>query len=1235
MPGPSYRIHPAIGIARVGNSEEYNIAPETMAGLPVPGDPKVVGGLPIRPGTESDHVTSKDLRDDNGGLKRQGARFRIFHYPGGQEEAYPSGKGSEVQIGTNVDGKIVKDIIWTVHLANKKANTFVLVETEDQPQGISGYEEGRLPPIRNWPTLAPDAAAPQPPDKLAVLNDATRVKRFTIDPGPRTVSGRNAPQVRFDRKTQASYYDAIRRAAVPVPNYPKSFPEDSFVDVDLPSGPIDTLGEIRTDEHGRLIVTGGYGRAAGWKVNGRTVPLDEDVNNDQWFDDSSDGPVMAALVFEDDTAADVHGAWVTATDPSFAPQILNVVSLWDDIYDAWVRKLDLAPAIYSNEFQQSYQPTFDDQVFPIFQAAALQQWTTNLSAQGRSAHDQVGSITGDTDPTSTLLSGISAIFRNPNNKDQFSDLTLMPLHLGGANESMLALRKTQYFFLEKWNSGQFKKGSGPAFGPGELLDKATFVNCLGGRFSPGIDLTFVVREPNLYIKDWRNSGGGPFRVWAKPLNYGAIVDGKPVLSGGYVPRHVEDGLEPGDLSKWMAIPWHTDYNSCATHPPSPNPPGNRTLFWSWPAQRPVAVFTAADVSIEIDPDTNQPAPELGDQRWSVRGLGTESALPQNWGRYQDNWQILENWNKIGTILQNTAIQSDGVTVGDENWFLETESLLIETSHPQVQPFPNYLETIFDERELFFRLMSDRSPDQETLKQARAYTNHWLKWAEDFSNDPAKAPQDQLFFPYTEDAFQERLDFIYQELVDDSNTSDPATNPVFKTRQDLIIRIIQFAPFNGTDGSWLRNVGKTGPIDEVRALIYSILMDELGDGDVSKNHCNIYLDLCHSVGFYPFPFNSREFAYDPRFLDSAFTVPAFELAISQFTDDYYPEILGMTLQLEWEIVDSKTTRDLFDYFNVNSHYYVMHIGIDNAVNGHGQRAVEAIKIYLQNARAMGGQQQVDQEWRRIWNGFVAFGNVGNLGEDLRRLIQHQPTLEQRMLDMIRRKAKYGSSNHQQHMVGGTYINEWFADPPGFLKALAEHGWITPGDWENSQIRSLMNFQTGPMYRVFTDDEIQLWADYTNSMGKVPPPVPPVISPARAMAALIDQLRPVQRGVLGHQQSVMADAKGEVHTMAWWFEQPTRAIMEALILPLNGLIVPGNPEASNYITELIAPTGPMGPVFNTDAEPPNSGTCREVAVRWVKSGCPLVDVLPLTLRLNALGSKRDRHPTGKILGMGAIH
>lgn len=1246
-----FRIHPAVGVARVGNSDEYVIAPETMAGSRAA---PLTGGLPIRAGTESETVRSTDLRDEHGALKRQAARFRVFCYPAGERKVYPRGDAddvTEVRVGTMVGGRKVTDIVWQVHLANKKANTFVLVE--DGPfQGIAGYEDGRLPPIRNARIDNPQAQ--QPGDKLGTLNDPSRVRQLTIDPGPRTISGAGAGPVTFDRATAASYLDADTGKVVGLVRYAMSFPADFFSDMDAPSGPIDTLGELRTDGDGRLLVLGGYGRAGAWGVDGAS-PLDDDVNNNQWFDDTSDGPVSAILVFDDGSRVAAQNAWVTATDPSYAPQILNVVSLWDDVYDVWVRELGLAPDVFDGGrggWQRGYQPTFDDQIAPIFMAASLQKWVANLGPRGESAHAALTSITADDDPATTPLAGLTAIFRNPFETDRPDATTLMPLHLGDANESFLSLRRTQYFFLERWNEGKqaFRTGSGPALGPGELLDRATMVNCIGGRFSPGIDLTFVMREPAVYVLPWQTSGAGPFRVKAKMLAYDALPpDPQPLLTGGYVPRHIEqDGLEPGDLSKFMAIPWHTDYNSCATHPPSPNPPGNRTVFWSWPAQRPVAVYVAADVAYsEQRPDAGAPpAPpqaELARQRWSVRGPGTDSPKPENWGRFQVRRDMLDHWQDIGVVIQAPAIELPGSSL-PATWYLETASLLRDTGHTPVEDFPNIAWDIapghprqLDPRDLFFKLLNvDEYPS--VIPEARAYVDAWLDWAEQFSNSARVAPGEQLFFPYSEEAFQERLDFIYQELVDDADASDPQSDPVFRTYADVVSRIIQLAPFNLIDGAWLRNIGRTGPIDEVRSLLYSVSMDELGDGEVSMNHCNIYQDLCHSVGYYPADIYSREFAFDPQFLDSAFTVPAFELAISQFTGDYYPELLGMTLQLEWEVVDLKPTRDLLKYFGIDPHFYVMHIGIDNAVNGHGARAAEAVRLYLRARFAEGGDEAVDAMWRRIWNGFVAFGSIGSFGEDLDRLIKKPPSLREQMLAMIRRKAEFGSVNHQEAMIAESRINEWFSDPDGFLDALIEAGYILPGDWAHSRMKELMTFESGPMFRVFTDDEIQLWAAFAASLAQPPapptPPTPPLPS-AQAMAAVIDQLRPIQRGAAGHATNRLADADGVVHPIEWWFEQPTRDLMSALASPTNDVISPGHPEASKFCTVLIAPNGPMGSVFDLPARPPNTGTCRDVVHRWVEEGCLPLAEEHVSLRLNSRRSRRDSHPTGVIHGMGTIH
>ena len=84
---PVYKIHPAIGIARIGNSpDEFFVGPER------------IGERPNPPG---------GFKDAQCRVKRQAARFRIFaHHDDGTAEEITKDKA---------------DITWTVHLVNSKA----------------------------------------------------------------------------------------------------------------------------------------------------------------------------------------------------------------------------------------------------------------------------------------------------------------------------------------------------------------------------------------------------------------------------------------------------------------------------------------------------------------------------------------------------------------------------------------------------------------------------------------------------------------------------------------------------------------------------------------------------------------------------------------------------------------------------------------------------------------------------------------------------------------------------------------------------------------------------------------------------------------------------------------------------------------------------------------------------------------------------------------------------------
>ncbi|MCP5251195.1 MAG: hypothetical protein H6939_05675 [Burkholderiales bacterium] len=122
----TFKIHPAIGCARIGNSEEFYLAPEQTGALPIECDAQGreitdPNGAPLR-------VSQFKESGNPGRIKRQAARFRIFVYDENQLDSRRElkiGDKYQFQLNTSttgpqlVEGTVV-DIAWTVHLANKK-----------------------------------------------------------------------------------------------------------------------------------------------------------------------------------------------------------------------------------------------------------------------------------------------------------------------------------------------------------------------------------------------------------------------------------------------------------------------------------------------------------------------------------------------------------------------------------------------------------------------------------------------------------------------------------------------------------------------------------------------------------------------------------------------------------------------------------------------------------------------------------------------------------------------------------------------------------------------------------------------------------------------------------------------------------------------------------------------------------------------------------------------------------
>ena len=323
----TYRIHPGIGIARLGNSPDgFCISPETPAALPLDCDKR---GNPLLSPDGMTELTVKAFKDEEGRIKRQAARFQIWAYDDEHPQGRPLKLGDHIEGGGNA-GTLI-DIQWRVYLGNKKASWYEFLQLE----GEHGYSPNH--PLRN----------------AGITDDGAR-QRLIIDPGPRTVDHRTHRAAHFDRDGTDVY----------APTFPPELQPNS----------IDTLGDLITDDTGRLLVLGGHGNSGSYRFDEFGQPRIVDyANNDGWFDDTSDGPVMARLIMFSPLVQAVryvdveYPAWVVVGYPAYVPQILDMVTMDDVIEDLAIRQFAARTDLYGTD------GTFDDpqRIAPTDQGALI------------------------------------------------------------------------------------------------------------------------------------------------------------------------------------------------------------------------------------------------------------------------------------------------------------------------------------------------------------------------------------------------------------------------------------------------------------------------------------------------------------------------------------------------------------------------------------------------------------------------------------------------------------------------------------------------------------------------------------------------------------------------------------------------------------------------------------------------------------------------------------------------
>lgn len=651
----NYQIHPRIGVARLGNSPgQFYLSPETVGGLPVECD---ANGNPLYAphfeGPQQHPVYVKNYKDEVGRVRRQAAKFQLFATDG-------DGNTPVTLADSNID-----HIEWTVHVANKKPVWYSFSELQGDLEfgSANSYDNQHI--TKNNPGVS----------------GADR-KALMIDPGPRTINQQGDP-VTIDRYS-----------------IPEDYQFGSFPPVGQGGQQIDTLGELRMDDKGSLIALGGFGRVTG------DAEITSFKGASGYWDDIADGYVQATIYFNDGTpSVDADPAWLMVGSPKFAPELVNVSTLYDTQYDLAIRKMALDTSIYDGNqdvsclplnngytplkgFRADYIVNFEAQVKPIIDRMASYRWVADIPYLNDFANpgfDLTDASAANYDNRMEYFNffrvpvlpedyyeWIGKVENGPNTLASANGLPLLPLNSGdnsvtndGPIYKFETLKATQYFFLYQWACGNFETSTPATLTLRDQLDMADVGNCVGAPFSPGIETCWIVRNEPIY--------SDPFQLKLAHFD-GSNADTLNYYSANGLSTDADEatgiGCEPGDITKRMAIPWQSDFQECTVQTPNTTimsinqfadgtgievPPAYY-VYW-WPPQSPMHVITG----------TMNPQDQVLDA--VVSGIAGQPIIPAGQRvPYQrgvlNAGDMITSWSRLGFVINQ----------GSERYpyFVETE-----------------------------------------------------------------------------------------------------------------------------------------------------------------------------------------------------------------------------------------------------------------------------------------------------------------------------------------------------------------------------------------------------------------------------------------------------------------------------------------------------------------------------------------------------------------------------------
>lgn len=324
--------------------------------------------------------------------------------------------------------------------------------------------------------------------------------------------------------------------------------------------------------------------------------------------------------------------------------------------------------------------------------------------------------------------------------------------------------------------------------------------------------------------------------------------------------------------------------------------------------------------------------------------------------------------------------------------------------------------------------------------------------------------------------------------------------LFKDKDEARWWLKQIAPVKYVDGAWLGYINKITLPFTLRHIIknsWQVLSEELGDGDLEKNHAHVYKKLMKSAKIEIPAGDTADFIHPRHGMNqpAVWKAALAQLLISLIPHEFLPEILGFNMHFEALALETlKASRELKEV-GLDPYYFMLHVSIDNADSGHTAIAQQAVCTYIEHVHQAEGDAAAQQAWQRVQVGYNLSDSLPGKAVCLSKrksAVDGFPrnALEAEVITIIQAKALVAQKIHSHCNIklGGKKLVEWL-DPTELdskqwqMELLDSFSyskpWIYRGDSSKSRFIKELSWG-GRMFGAFTQTETDTVKDWIDAM-----------------------------------------------------------------------------------------------------------------------------------------------------------